>query len=68
MPGFWQEVAETDAYCIYRLVPGREDGRADMDTGRTGAKSDVFWDYPHSLLVRWLGAADGAEGVDRKES
>lgn len=68
VPGFWQEVAETDAYCIYRLVPGREDGRADMDTGRTGAKSDVFWDYPHSLLVRWLGAADGAEGVDRKES
>ncbi|WP_286821897.1 glycosyltransferase family 39 protein [Mitsuokella sp. UBA4253] len=62
VPGFWQEVAETDAYCIYRLVPGRSDGRADMDTGRTGAKLDVLRGYPHKLLMRWLGSS-GRSGI-----
>lgn len=62
VPGFWQEVAETDAYCIYRLVPGRSDGRADMDTGRTGAKLDVLRGYPHKLLMRWLGSS-GRSGM-----
>ena len=58
MPGFWQEVAETDAYCIYQLVPGREDGREDMETGRTGAKSDVLRNWPKVLLERWSGARE----------
>ena len=58
VPGFWQEVAETDAYCIYQLVPGREDGREDMATGRTGAKSDVVRNWPKVLLERWSGARE----------
>lgn len=58
VPGFWQEVAETDAYCIYRLVPGRSDGRADLETGRTGANSDVLRNGPKSLLERWLGTRE----------
>ena len=58
VPGFWQEVAETDAYCIYQLMPGREYGREDMETGRTGAKSDVLRNWPKVLLERWSGARE----------
>ena len=58
VPGFWQEVAENDAYCIYQLMPGREDGREDMATGRTGAKSDVVRNWPKVLLERWSGARE----------
>lgn len=58
MPGFWQEVAETDAYCIYQLMPGRGYGREDMETGRTGAKSDVLRNWPKVLLERWSGARE----------
>ena len=58
VPGFWQEVAETDAYCIYQLMPGREYGREDMETGRTGAKSDILRNWPKVLLERWSGARE----------
>ena len=51
-------VAETDAYCIYQLVPGHEDGREDMETGRTGAKSDILRNWPKVLLERWSGARE----------
>ena len=41
VPGFWQEVAETDAYCIYQLMPGREYVASIRDFWRVCAGCDA---------------------------